>query len=395
MGTLRLFPRMSHMAISSPLIWFHGEVALSYMLEFFWVSSVVHFCYKVQTRSWWALLASALLIGMAGGIRPNTPVFLFPLWVMGVIVHKYPFKQILVALLVMVLGVLTWAVPMLAMSGGLMDYVEVMRWWQSQHTEESASLSGVAENVARFGMYSLYALGAGLIPLVIAAGRSLPDVVRGLKGDWRAQTLAGWILPAAGYLTIVHLRQPGHTFTIQPALLLLVALAVDFLARRKMSLRKGVWIGVTAAILIANALFFLIGPAHLFGDSRMLFTTPTWSAIHEYDTYVTDRLKVIRATFSPQETAVIAGGRNFRLPDFYLPDYRPSSLSSMINSSSVTLAEPIHTLVIFDDSVLSQLSTSASVQSVSLPDGEDLHFVTWDENRTAELGRNWLEIREK
>ena len=141
------------LAIVSPLVWFHGEVALSYMLEFFWVPVVVGLCYRLHTKTWLALLLSALLIGMAGGVRPNTPVFLFPLWAVGVIVHKYPVKRIIVALLVMALGVMIWAVPMVIMSGGLAEYIEVMRWWQSQHTEESASLYGLYENVVRFAMY--------------------------------------------------------------------------------------------------------------------------------------------------------------------------------------------------------------------------------------------------
>jgi len=383
------------LAIVSPLVWFHGEVALSYMLEFFWVPLVVYFCYKMQTRSWWALLASALLIGMAGGIRPNTPVFLFPLWVVGIIVHKYPLKKILVALLVMVLGLLIWAVPMLVMSGGLMEYIEVVHWWQNRHMEESASLFGVVVNVIRFGMYVIYALGLGLIPLVIATGRSLSDIVRSLRKDWRAQTLAGWILPGAGYFTIIHLRQPGHTFTIQPAFFTLTGLAIVSLARKKASFRQSVWIGVMAAVVVANALFFLIGPTYLFGDTRMLFTTPTWNAIHDYDIYVTIRLNAIREAFSPEETAVLARGRDFRLPDYYLSDFQLPSLSYLINTSPVTLEEPIRTLVIFDDSALPQLSVDSHLRSLPLPGGRRLQYVTWGEGQRVTLSQTELEIQDE
>jgi len=383
------------LTIVSPLVWFHGEVALSYLLEFFWVPLVVYFCYKMQTKSWWALLASALLIGMAGGVRPNTPVFLFPLWAIGIIIHKYPLRKILVALLVMGLGVLIWAVPMVMMSGGLMKYIEVMRWWQNQHLEESARLAGVAKNVIRFGMYIIYTLGLGLIPLAVATGRNLSDIVYLLKKDWRAQTLAGWILPATGYFTIIHLRQPGHTFTILPAFLLFTGLAIVSLSCQRGSFRRNVWIGATAAVVIVNTLFFLIGPTYLFGDTRMLFTTPTWNAIHDYDTYVTVRLNTIRGAFSPEETAVLAGGRNFRLPDFYLSDFQLPSLSHMLNSSPVTLADPIHTLVIFDHSAFSGLPTNVAIQFISLPDGELLRYITWDETQVVEISRNSLEIRDK
>lgn len=381
------------LAITSPLVWFHGEVALSYMLEFFWVPVVVYCCYKMQTRSGWALWVSALLVGMAGGIRPNTPVFLFPLWVGGLVICRYPVKKIVVALLVMGVGVLVWAVPMVVMSGGLMEYVDVMRWWQSQHTEESASLAGIAENVIRFGVYALYTLGLGLVPLAIAAGRRLMVVVRSLKSDWRAQVLAMWLLPATGYFTIIHLRQPGHTFTIQPGFLLLAGLGIVSLARRGASFHRRVWAAVTAVVVLANALFFLLGPTYLFGDTRMLFTTPSWNAIRDYDEYVIERLEAIRANFSPQETAIIAGGRNFRLPDFYLRDYQQPSLSYQIASSPVTLAQPIHTLVLFDDAALDEIPVSVEVQYMPLPGGDYLRYITWDEGQVVRLSGTALEMR--
>jgi hypothetical protein len=385
------------LTIVSPLIWFHGEVALSYMFEFFWVPLIVYFCYRLCTQSWRALLASALLIGLAGGIRPNTPVFLFPLWVVGIIVHRYPLRRILVALVVMGLGVLVWAVPMIMMSGGLTEYVEVMRWWQNQHTEETASLYGIAVNVIRFGVYIIYSLGLGLVPLA-ASVRNLRDIVNSLELDWRAQALALWLLPAAGYFTLVHLRQPGHTFTIQPAFLLLTGMAIVSLARKKETFRRMIWIGGMVAVVLTNALFFLFGPTYLFGDTRMLFTTPTWNAIHDYDTHVTSRLNAIRETFSPEETAVIADGRNFRLPAFYLSDFQLPLLSSLVDSSSVTLDDPINTLVFFDDSALLGGGCDfqgVTLESVPLPDGARLCYVTWDKTRVVEVSRNSLEIRDK
>lgn len=383
------------LAVVSPMVWFHGEVALSYMLEFFWVPLIVYFCYKMNTRSWWALLGSALLIGMAGGVRPNTPVFLFPLWAGAILIHRYPLNRILLALLVMALGVVVWAGPMVAMSGGVSEYIEVMRWWQSQHMEESASLVGVVENMIRFGMYTVYSLGLGLLPLAIAAGRQLPDIFRSLKRDWRAQTLAGWVVPAAGYFSIIHLRQPGHTFTIQPALLLLAGLAITTLAGGGKAFRRNVWIGVLAAVVAGNALFFVAGPAYLFGDTRMLFTTPTWNAIRDYDFYVVERLQAIRRIFSPAETATLAVGRNFRLPDYYLPDFQQPSLSHVINSSPVTLADPVHTLVMFDQAVLAELHVDGPVQFVALPDGDQLPYITWNDNQVAVVDRDSLEIRDR
>jgi hypothetical protein len=293
------------------------------------------------------------------------------------------------------LGVLVWAVPMVVMSGGLMEYIEVMRWWQYQHTAESASLYGTAEQVIRFGAYAVYSLGLGAIPLVVASARRLPGLVGSIKRNWGAQVLAAWTLPATVYLTIIHLRQPGHTFTIQPALLLLAGLAIVSLASRKGSFYRSIWIGVTAVVVIANALFFLMGPTYLFGDTRMLFTTPSWGAIRDYDEFVISRLDVIRERFARDETAVLASGRNFRLPDFYLSDFQLPSLSYEINRSPVTLSEPTNTLVFFDETALPGSSTDMAVQSVPLPDGDLLRYITWDESQVVEVGPGWLQIDDR
>jgi hypothetical protein len=295
----------------------------------------------------------------------------------------------------MALGVLIWAVPMIAMSGGLTAYIDVMEWWQGQHMEESASPGGMAVNVTRLSMYVIYTLGPGLIPLFVVAVRGLPNIASSLRQDWRAQTLTAWILPGAGYFTIIHLRQPGHTFTILPALLILTGLAIVACARHKARFRRNVWVGVMAVVTLINALFFLAGPTYLFGDTRMLFTAPTRSAIRDYDMYVTERLGAIRDTFDPQATTVIASGRNFRLPDYYLSDYQLPSLSHQIDTGPVALSDQINTLVLFDDSTPLELPESITVQSAPLPGGDLLHYITWSDTQIVQVGLDGLEIRDK
>ena len=400
------------LVLTSPLVWFHGEVALSYMLEFFWVPLVVYFCYKMETRSTWALFISALLLGLAGGIRPNTPVFLLPLWILAVLYHRYSWKKILLALVVMGIGGLTWIVPMVAWSGGLKEYIEIMKWWQSQHTETSGSLAGIVTNTIRFIAYETYTFGLGLIPLGIAAlrywpvgwnalkvklsflGQKIPaaqkvKIFLNLQWDWKILTIIGWLLPGTVYLTIIHLRQPGHTFTVQTGYILLAGLAIASLIKQPR------WIvSITAAVVAVNALFFLFAPTYLFGDTRMLFTTPSWNAIHDYDAFVIQRLEAIRANFSPQDTAVFASGRNYRLPDYYLKDYQIPELSHLVNSQVVTLTGPISNLVIFDDF---QLETSSNIifKVISLPNGEHMRYFSWDSNQIVDVTPNSLALRPK
>lgn len=383
------------LALTSPLIWFHGEVALSYMLEFAWVSLVVYFCFCMYSKNTAALFTSAFLIGLAGGIRPDTPVFLFPLWLFCIFMNKFPLKEIFTAFLIMVISILLWALPILAISGGLLEYLQILQSWQSQILGEASGLTNLVTNIVRFGMYLGYSLGLGLLVLIVAGLSNVRGYFKSLRQDWRAKAVAVWILPAILFYIFIHLRQPGHIFTIQPALILLTGLAIVHLARQGTRIQKWRLIGITSAVIITNAVFFLLGPTYLFGDKRMLFTTPTRSAIQDYDRYVTQRLEVIRDTFNPLETTIVASGRNYRLPDFYLSDFQIPSLSYLVNTSSMRLEEPINTIVFFDNPIPLEIPDSVVVHTLPVPGEQSIEFITWSTSVVAIVSRDRLDIEEK
>lgn len=381
------------LVLSSPLVWFNGEVALSYALEFFWVLLLVLTCTGLRTGSQSTLFISALLMGLAGGIRPNTPVFLFPLW--AVSVRKFPIRRIIVALLLMAMGVALWAIPMIWMSGGPGAYWETFKWWRSAHTEESGSLQGMLLNGGRFGMFTLYGVGAGFVPVIWALYRYRRDLMRLLLSDWRVQMLALWIVPGTAYFVFVHIKQAGHTFTIMPAYIIVVGRAITALRRNKAGNSQKLWVAIVATVVVCNSLFFLIGPPNLFGSSRTVFSTPTWAAIREYDADISQRLETIRGTFRPGETVVIAGSRNFRIPDFYLRDFQLTSLSSDLGEDIAVLPEHVRTLVLFDDAVLPELSAESHLQSLPLPGDKSLRYVTWGQSQKVGLSQTTLEIQER
>lgn len=379
--------------LSSPLIWFHGEVALSYMLEFFWVLVLVLSCFSACQGNEKALFVSALLLGLAGGIRPNTPVFMFPLWVFSA--HKFPIRKIAISLIVMAFGVMLWVVPMVMMSGGPAAYWEVIQWWRGSHMEESGDLGAMAIYGARLGIFTLYCLGIGIVPVIWEIFRHWRDWKRLLLKDQRAQTLMLWIIPGLAYFVLIHIRQPGHTFTIMPAFLIVTGIAIAVISQSETDSARRIWIVMTAIVVVCNSLFFLLGPPNLFGSSRSIFSTPTRAAINKYDTDVTQRLEAIRKTFRPEETVILAGSRNFRLPDFYLREFQLTSLSYQLGQEVIVLPEHVHTLVLFDDSMLPQLSVDFPLRSLSLPGGESMQYVIWDESQRVTLSQTALEIQDK
>ncbi len=379
--------------LSSPLIWFHGEVALSYMLEFFWVLALVLSCFSACKGSNKALFASALLLGLAGGVRPNTPVFMFPLWVFSV--RRFPIRKIAISLIVMAFGVALWMVPMVMMSGGPAEYWEIIQSWRGSHMEESGNLGVMAIYVARLGTFTLYCLGIGIVPVIWAIFRHWRDWKRLLWKDQRVQMLVLWIAPGLAYFALVHIRQSGHTFTIMPAFIIVTGIAIAVISRGWADGVRHAWIVMTAIVVGCNSLFFLLGPPNLFGSSRSIFSAPTRAAISEYDVDVTQRLEAIRKEFRPEETVVLAGSRNFRLPDFYLPEFQFASLSYQLGQNVVVLPEHVHTLVLFDDSVLPQFSVSSHLRSLPLPGGKNIRYVTWNESQQVTLSQAAFEMQDR
>jgi hypothetical protein len=383
--------------LTSPLVWFHGEVALSYMPEFFWVLLIVYACFRTGLGDKKALFLATLFMGLAGGIRPNTSFFMFPLWAVSVIVglrtRNYHLKHVFMAILLGVVGVLLWLIPLIVMAGGPLSFWETILWWQAQHTEASGQLTDLFVNSSRLIMFTFYALGIGLIPLIWVLFNDWRQVKDYLLHDWRAQTLALWIIPGLTYFIVIHLRQPGHTFTIIPGFIMLSGLAIISFSQYLKRFNKNAWVIVTTLVVAFNLGFFLFGPANLFGDSRLIFSTPTWTTIREYDAMVTHRLQAIRQNFPPEQTFVIASSRNFRLPDFYLSDYQLTTLAYNLTEKAVVLPDQVNTVVLFDDEIAASFSINSDFQQLPVSPNEYLKYITWDSSQQAKLTNTVIEIQ--
>jgi hypothetical protein len=390
---------VSLVMLTSPLIWFQGEVALSYMPEFFWTLLIVYTCLKVREPGKRSLFASALLMGLAGGIRPNTPVFLFPLWlfvlIQGLRARRYTSKEMLIALLVLALGVSIWAVPTVVMSGGLAAYLDAFSWWRGQHVESSGTLQGITLHLARLAVFLCYALGAALLPVAWVLLKDWRVLKENLPRDWRARAVCIWVLPGLAYYIFIHVQQSGHIFTILPAVIILGGLSVARLGHFLSMYNRSALPVVTSIVIASNMLFFALGPANMFGASRVTLASPTWKAIHQYDSYVSNRLDAIRTHFSPEDTVVLADPRNFRIPDYYLREYQNTSLSYQIVEESVALPRHVRTLVFFDDSVADKFSSDLILQTLHLPQEDRLRYVSWSHNQWASLSRSSIEIHDK
>jgi 4-amino-4-deoxy-L-arabinose transferase-like glycosyltransferase len=382
------------LALTSPIHWFHSEVALTYALEFALVTLVAGLCFKQLNarvsendtpKLWWF---SALALGIAGGIRQNDLVFLLPLWLVSLMALSW--RQRIGSVLVLTLVCLAWLVPMVMSSGGIDGYRAALNDASDVvYSESSIFAAGqFVVNAARLTIYVGYGILLGGLALVlglIAHVREIPAWLR----DKRTWTLALWIVPSLLFYVFIHIRQPGHVFTFLPAVILLVAVSIDALAKRFFGQRANAAYGMAGVVVAANIAFFLFAPVSLFGSGQLPLQTMSRRTLAQRDTALAERLAYVREKFDPASTVVFADGWDFRHGDFYLRNFQSPSLSHELGDATVELPAQVRTLVLFNEQTLPNLSADVDVQQVQLENGLNIRYFTWN-GGTASLNRERL-----
>src|SRR5437870_4376668 len=66
-------------ALTSPLLWYYGELALTYAVAAFFNTWIAILCWRLLQKESRSLYLSAVILGITGGIRQDVLIFLFPL----------------------------------------------------------------------------------------------------------------------------------------------------------------------------------------------------------------------------------------------------------------------------------------------------------------------------
>lgn len=297
--------------LSSPLFWFYSEVALPHTLD----ALAVIVAAALSWRAWHGERRAALLLafwlGLAGGFRPQTLVFLFPLAVIACI--RLPLQWIAGALIILGVTVLAWLVPLFALSGGMANYLHIVSSY-SEHFNRSTSVflgagwSGVSYNLDKLFRYTLWgwALGGVLMALGIWwLRRPLHVVVR----SWRVWLLVLWAVPCLLFYTLIHMGQQGLIFVYLPILMLLSARASTEVMQRW---RWG--IAVVMACIVGNALLYLFASSQLPPGQFKVLSLAT---AREHDALVQAQIDVVRNDLPPDAVLL---SRSWRFPEYYVPE---------------------------------------------------------------------------
>jgi 4-amino-4-deoxy-L-arabinose transferase-like glycosyltransferase len=305
------------LAMVSPNLWFHSEVALSYSAEAFFSTLIGFLCWKIYRGRDDLVWVCALVLGLAGGFRQNTLLFLLPLFVL--VTWRVGFRKLVAALVLLLAVCAAWFAGMVSMTGGLEAYTAAFGELWQYNTGHNSVFDKGWHNFRLFsealGTFILYGLGAGLAVIgtaLYATARrgQLSELCRGKRLFY-----AAWILPSCIFyqLIFIHPANPGYALIFLPPLLILCARATLRLADMAGARSAGKWAAwLTAGVVAGNAAIFL-------GSETLI----SWRTIRKHDRELALVVKAF-TSLDPNDTAIVLKPSvfyGFRMIMYYLPQY--------------------------------------------------------------------------
>ena len=300
-------------AITSPTFWFHGEVALSYAADAFSSTALAILCWKIYRGRHEYIWLSAVVLGIAGGMRQNTVVFLFPFWLFSV--KGVPLRKIALSIGLLGLTCLLWFIPMVWMTGGW----EAYKWAFGELWRFTAGLSSKWP----LGLYSFTLLrftGCGIGVGLFAIAFSAYSLIKsdGLKSLDRTKSafFAFWILsPVFFYLVIgIFHGNPGMGLIYLPGLFIITSASMRYVSDKlKRSFKREYLVPVASSLLMINIIIFVSGHSPV----------SLWH-INNHERKLSAILAKVRI-FDPLDTLIIADPNiffGFSELMYYLPEYR-------------------------------------------------------------------------
>jgi Dolichyl-phosphate-mannose-protein mannosyltransferase len=312
---------------SSTAFWLQGEIPAPYAIDFFASTLVGWLCYRLMVAPGTRItLVSAATVGLAGAFRPQTIVFLFPLFLFSM--HRLPWRAILGAIFVAGVVFAFFFVPAVMISGGPVAYVNAMEGilpiFRSQQTlANSVSRSRYLSNLYTVARYSLGVLGEFAVPFVAIGYLASPSRVRFWR-DKEMTFLLVWLIPTWVAYILVWPGNQGTILICMPPLLVLAARGLGWLTESTWGRRLG-WT-LLILDLIWQITVFTAMPPYPFGNAYRRFDT------HQLIAQLDESLRTKLALLARVPAAgTIVYAVDYRILQYYLPHYRvfsPPSLRS-------------------------------------------------------------------
>ena len=252
----------------SPLAWFHGTVALTYIVEAFFSALLGYLFWRMRFGG--AMVMPAVLFGLAAGVRPSGVMFLGPLFLYALAGRNA--KARVGALAIFLVTVLLWAFPMMQASGGWAAYSGAL-WalWKIVPAQQTVANSSIFNSLVRAVtiayIFVLSFGAAGVASALAALARfsrgAKPHVLPAVSQAGRRRFLAVWLLPGLLFFTFVFLRfaNSGYLLILFPPLCACLGFQISQWYERS-RISRPVKLSVAAAAAACNIVLFLAAPLY-------------------------------------------------------------------------------------------------------------------------------------
>lgn len=353
--------------LSSPLFWIYGEIALPHVLDLTMALAAMGCFLQVSKGRPAFLLPGVFFAALAGGIRPQTLVFLLPAILAAMVGQRWQ-KWALAGALGGLLCLL-WLAPLIGMSGGLSQYLAVTdqyssRFMASTNVLKGAGWWGLTRNARKLFLYTSFAWG---FPALAFLGGGIRFFLKrkSLCLNRAIAIFLAWLLAPGAYYLLVHMGQPGLVLLFLPVLVLASAWGAKELLRFNRILGCGL-VAVTVAL---NGWVFLAAPEYPMGQAGQRLWTK--AALVNNDAYFLSRFALIRERLDPQNTVIMAA--SWRHVEYYLPEYPLArvTVGSKLEMDAGTVYTPDHEIT-FNDVGLNEARGNAAFLVIFDPELERL-----------------------
>jgi hypothetical protein len=336
----------------SPLAWFHGIVALTYIVEAFFSALIGYMCWRVYQGSARWILPSALVLGLAAGVRPSSLLFLGPLFLFSL--RRAPLGKALAGIGTLLATLLAWFVPMIYSSGGPGAYFSALFFlWRTSPGGQNALSSLLLLSVARFGTI------AAIFVLCFGSATALFARALWSRGTSKPQQQAFtwmWIAPALLFFTFVFLRfiNSGYLLVVFPPVCAWVACwASDWYSRLPFSTpAKSVLIVLAAAI---NVAIFLEAPVYC-----------SYREVRSFEAELESVQRALPQVAAAGQTLIIGFDSHFlgfRHAGYYFPSYTIAEYPEV----RFPMGERVYTMQHRDTRLVQQIATKSFANFVLFP----------------------------
>jgi len=291
----------------SPLCWFHGTVALTYIVEAFFSALVGWLCWKVYSGRTGFVIPAAMAFGLAAGFRPSAGLLLGPVWLASM--YRMNWKYRFAGLGAFAATVVAWCVPMLLASGGVSSFFRpLVQLWVTVPGRRTA-LNDPASVIARvFTIGWILILCFGSSTIAAFGGSEAPASRDRTRFIWI------WIAPGLCFFSFVFLLfvNSGYLLVVTPPLFALLAARVHgFLCGARYQRLR--WAALAAGAAVNCAVFFF-APLYCSRQSVVEFERNLRAIAGDF-----------QANLNAGDTLIIGFDSHFlgyRHAGYYLPQFR-------------------------------------------------------------------------